>query len=65
MAVDVDVDAVVQMELFFAQLVGDLSTFAKHAGRITVEESDVKLLMDRQRMTVGASGKSLQDLARQ
>jgi histone H3/H4 len=59
------VDVAVQMEMFFAQLVGDLSTFAKHAGRVTVEESDVKLLMDRQRITIGASGKSLQDLARQ
>lgn len=53
------------VEQLFKQLVGDLTVFAKHAGRITIEEDDVKLLMDRQRITMGQKGRSLHDLARQ
>lgn len=53
------------LEQLFEQLVGDLSAFAKHAGRITIEEDDVKLLMNRQRITMGQKGRSLHDLARQ
>jgi hypothetical protein len=37
----------------------------RHSGRVTIEEEDVKLLMNRQRITMGLKGRSLHDLARQ
>ena len=47
------------------QAIGDLAAYAGHAGRGTVTEDDVTLLLERQRMTMGSAGHSLADLARQ
>eukprot|EP00041_Stephanoeca_diplocostata_P005891 m.70787 g.70787 ORF g.70787 m.70787 type:complete len:104 (+) comp16059_c0_seq4:314-625(+) len=50
---------------FFPQMIGDLAAYAAHAGRQTVDPDDVALLLERQRMTLGANTPSAMDLARQ
>ncbi|KAH8667431.1 centromere kinetochore component CENP-T-domain-containing protein [Tricladium varicosporioides] len=45
-------DAIIQAsDWFFEQISDDLGAYAKHAGRKTIEESDVVTLMARQRQT--------------
>ncbi|OTA98444.1 hypothetical protein M426DRAFT_76987 [Hypoxylon sp. CI-4A] len=45
-------DAIMQAtDWFFEQLGDDLSAYAKHAGRKTIDESDMMMLMRRQRQT--------------
>ncbi|TGO74661.1 hypothetical protein BELL_0264g00020 [Botrytis elliptica] len=45
-------DAIMQAtDWFFEQISDDLSTYSEHAGRKTIDESDVLMLMRRQRQT--------------
>jgi len=41
---------------FFRNLSSDLATFAQHAGRRSIEETDVQMLMQRQRFVKGGEG---------
>lgn len=64
--VSADAKAAVQegVEEFFDQMVKDVSSYAEHASRATIEKADVTLLMDRQRLTLGPNAPSALDLAR-
>ena len=49
---------------FLDQVGGDLSAYAEHAGRATIERADIELLMSRQRLTEGPSTSGVNDYIR-